>query len=350
MAKDTLVILIPGFPADEQDTTCLPMQQALVRSLQAVNPELRLLVLAFQYPYFRKTYAWHNATVMSFDGRNRGGIPRYFLRKKLQTIIKEVHLSGRLLGMLSFWYGECAWIGKKFTDRYSIQHYCWIMGQDAGKSNKYPARLKINARDLIALSHSLRDEFEKNHGTRPGHVVPAGIEPAAFNEFPTTRDIDLLGAGSLISLKQFPLFLDVVAQVKKDFPSIVAAIVGEGPERHKLEELIVERNLKENIRLTGEMSHPDLLRMMQRSKVFLHPSMYEGFSGVCLEALYAGARVISFCRPMKEDINHWQIATDKEDMVRKTLMLLRQPPIFTPVMYRTTEDVALNILGLYGRV
>ena len=54
---------------------------------------------------------------------------------------------------------------------------------------------------------------------------------------------------------------------------------------------------------------------MQRTKIFLHTSSYEGFSGACLEALYAGAHVISFCEPMKQKIDHWHIVKDEKEML-----------------------------------
>ena len=37
--EKTLVILTPGFPSNEADTTCLPMQQNLVRSLKLMYPQ-----------------------------------------------------------------------------------------------------------------------------------------------------------------------------------------------------------------------------------------------------------------------------------------------------------------------
>jgi len=45
--------------------------------------------------------------------------------------------------LLSFWYGECALVGKKFADKYSIKHYCWMWGQDAKKENKYVGQLHL---------------------------------------------------------------------------------------------------------------------------------------------------------------------------------------------------------------
>jgi hypothetical protein len=52
---------------------------------------------------------------------------------------------------------------------------------------------------------------------------------------------------------------------------------------------------------------------MQRSKILFHPSAYEGFGAVCLEALYAGAKVVSFVKPMNDDIPNWHIVNNTEE-------------------------------------
>jgi len=66
---------------------------------------------------------------------------------------------------------------------------------------------------------------------------------------------------------------------------------------------------------------------MQRSKVFLHPSAYEGFGAVCLEALYAGAQVLSFVQPMDAAIKNWHIAADKDDMLNILQAILHDTAI-----------------------
>jgi glycosyltransferase involved in cell wall biosynthesis len=62
---------------------------------------------------------------------------------------------------------------------------------------------------------------------------------------------------------------------------------------------------------------------MQRSKVFLHTSYYEGFSTVCLEALYAGAQVVSFVEAMERKIPHWHIVKSSREMIREILEILQ---------------------------
>ena len=323
--RKTLVILTPGFPESEADTTCLPMQQQFARRLKEVFPSINFIVLSFQYPYHPETYKWFGTTVICFNGRNKGGIKKLLLREKIMATLKKINQENKIVGLLSFWYNECAWVGKKFGEKKGIKHYCWILGQDAKKENKYPARLKPMANELIALSDFLQDEFEKNHGARPSRVIPPGINARQPVHSLKEKDIDVIGVGSLISLKQYEIFLQVISEIKNQLPYVKAVLVGDGPEKEKLQDLIATLGLKENVTLSGELPHDEVLQMMERAKVLLHPSSYEGFGVVCIEALYAASHVISFVRPMKKDIENWHIVNTKSEMAQKTLAILQNP-------------------------
>ena len=179
--EKTLIILTPGFPKDESDSTCLPMQQQLVKALKEINPQLNIIVLSFQYPYHTEKYEWFDVKVIPFNGRNKGGLSRLLLRRKITETLKVIHSDTSITGLLSFWYGECAVAGHQFADKYGLKHFCWILGQDAKKENKYPGRAQLRADELIALSDFLQEEFKINHGIKPQHLVPAGIDTKQFD-------------------------------------------------------------------------------------------------------------------------------------------------------------------------
>ncbi len=324
MSRDeTLVILTPGFPKDEADTTCLPLQQSFVRNLKEHYPQLNIIILSFQYPFHKQSYPWFDIPVIPFGGRNRGGFSRLWLHQKINARLKKINKVNKITGLLSFWYDECAFVGKRFADRNNIKHYCWILGQDAKKSNKYIKYLRPEADELIALSDFIQDEFEKNHDIKPKHIIPPGIDIRQFTVSAKERDIDILAAGSLIPLKQYDIFIDIVAEIRKQLPAVKGMLVGNGPEKERLESLIRKLGLQANITLTGELPHSEVLQLMQKTKVFLHSSSFEGFGVVCLEALYAGATVISFVKPMKKEIKNWQIVNTKEEMKEKVLEILQ---------------------------
>jgi len=322
---ETLIILTPGFPKDEADSTCLPMLQQFTRTLKELYPRLNIIVLSFQYPFFEKTYKWFDITVKSFAGRNKAGLSKLLLRKKIAAVLKDLHDANKIKGILSFWLGECALMGKRFADKYGIKHYCWIQGQDAKADNKYVKQIRPNANELIALSNFIQAEFEKNHSIKPQYVISPGIDPKSFIAPAVERDIDLLAAGSLIPLKQYDIFIEIIAEIKKDLPTIKAVLIGAGPEKEKLEKLIKKTGLQSSVTLTGELPHTEVLQHMQRAKIFLHPSSYEGFGMVCLEALAAGTKVISFVKPMNREISNWHIVQSKEEMKEKVLQILQHP-------------------------
>lgn len=346
--RKTLIILTPGFPENEADSTCLPLQQSFIRSLKDQYPQLEIVILSFQHPYHKRRYRWFEMEVIPFSGRNKGGLTRIFLRKKIYATLKELHKTKKITGMLSFWCNECAWIGKHFGDEYGIKHFCWVLGQDAKNENKYPQKLLPKPGELVALSDFLRDEFETNHGVRPFNLVPPGIDEKQFQPIPAEKDMDILAAGSLIPLKQYDIFLQVVAEVKKQVPLVKAVLIGEGPERVRLQSLITTLGLQSNISLTGELPHPEVLQWMQRAKVFLHTSSYEGFGVVCIEGLHAAAQVISFVKPMQQDIQNWLIAGNKEDMIQKTLGVLKNSPTaYSRVTPYVIEDSVKKMMELF---
>lgn len=323
----TLIILTPGFPANESDTACLPPQQVFVRYLKKTYPQLPIIILAFQYPFTKTSYIWEDIPVIAFGGKQKKGLHRVLLWIRVYRTLKQLRRQHKLLGMLSFWFTECALVSKRFSREYGIRHYIWLLGQDARKNNRYVLRARPVANELIALSDFIQDEFEKNYSIRPAHVIPPGIDTTLFDQSSTVRDIDILCAGSLIALKQYTVAVEVIAALKKTHPSIKAVIAGKGPEKQLLEKTIDDLGLAENITLAGELPHRDVLRLMQRTKLFLHPSSYEGFGVVCTEAVYAGATVISFVKPMKEDIPGWYIVATKEEMIKTASGLLST---FTP--------------------
>ena len=93
--------------------------------------------------------------------------------------------------------------------------------------------------------------------------------------------------------------------VQKDFETLIEGysilknkgikeklyIIGEGNGRVKIEKMIEEKNLGEDVILLGEKKNPYV--WMKHSKLFIHSSKYEGFGVVLLEALMLDKFVIS---------------------------------------------------------
>ena len=346
----TLVVLIPAFPANEQEKNWLPTQQLFLHWIKKIFPDINIIVLSFIYPDHISEYEWEGMKVFSFNGMKFRKFRRVLFWRKIWKQLKQINNKQKITGILSFWCGECALIGSYFGKRYSIDHRVVICGQDARKKNKLVKLIRPAANELIALSDFLADEFYRNHHIRPAHMVPNGIDISMFSSSVETRDIDVIGVGSLSILKQYDLFVDIVAELKQKKPTIKATLCGDGEDRERIKRIIKDLSLEDTIDMPGMLIPTEAIRMMQRAKIFLHPSSYEGFSSACLEALYAGANVISFTKPMHHDIQNWHVVETKEEMIKKASELLQRNRLSDEkVIVYSIEDSVKKLMQLFDK-
>ena len=344
-----LVILTPAFPATTAEANWVPSQQIFLRSVKKLSPEIKIIVLSFIYPENKKTYKWNGIDVIPFNGNRYKKFKRFLLWRSIWEKLNSLKKKENISAILSFWCGECALVGHYFSKRNGITHKIWISGQDARKDNKLVKLIRPSPNELVAKSDFLIDEFYKNHNIKPGHLIPNGIDLSMYSKTSFTRDIDVIGSGSLNTLKQYDIFIEVIAELKKAMPGIKAILCGDGDQYEKIETMRQQFSLQENIELAGMTKPADTIQLMQRSKILLHTSSYEGFSMACYEALYAGAHVISFVKTMYHEIKNWHVVNTKAEMIKKSHELLSDPTtLYEPVFTYSMDDSAAEMINLLG--
>lgn len=107
-----------------------------------------------------------------------------------------------------------------------------------------------------------------------------------FNE----NSIRFISIGRLLHWKGFHLGLRAFAQAK--IPLSEYWILGEGPERKRLEFLAGELSMSDRIKFHGHLPRGETLKEMGQCHVLVHPSLHDSGGWVCLEAMGAGKPVI----------------------------------------------------------
>src|SRR6478752_7032106 len=110
-SKDVLVILSPAFPPKEQGTEWVPAQQLLVKEIRSQFPGLAIVVISLFYPTQKTGYVWNDIRVIPFDGVNQKRLRRVLLWRNVWKRINSIKKEKNVVGILSFWCGECALIG-----------------------------------------------------------------------------------------------------------------------------------------------------------------------------------------------------------------------------------------------
>lgn len=344
--QKTLIILTPGFPADESDSNCLPAQQQFVAMLQKNFPELQIIIVTVQYPAPGEDYLWNHIRVISLNIRK--GFYTRFAWIRIWNALKKLKDENSISGLVIFWCSAHALPAFWLARAYRIPHYCWILGQDARKDNHVVKLIRPKPWELIAISDFLQNEFYENHGVKAARVIPVGVNKNSFAEDTAGRFIDILGAGSLIPLKQYHLFVEIVQSLLSSFPDLKALLFGTGTEKEMLQEKVGQLHIGNNLKLMDEISHDELVAVMHHGKIFLHPSRYEGFSSACLEALSAGAHVVSFQRPMEREFPHWHTVHSIREMYLKTLSLLQSDALdYEAIVPYTISSATKQIMALF---
>jgi glycosyltransferase involved in cell wall biosynthesis len=100
-----------------------------------------------------------------------------------------------------------------------------------------------------------------------------------------------LAAGRLTPAKDFPTLIQAFAQVRAQVPGTRLLILGEGPQRAKLETMAKKLGLEAEIAFPGFVKNP--YSYMSRAQVFVLSSRWEGLPTVLIEAIACGCQVVS---------------------------------------------------------
>lgn len=121
------------------------------------------------------------------------------------------------------------------------------------------------------------------HAVYNGVSVPAGIIPLAYGR-PT-----LISAGRLVPWKGFDGLIRLIARLE----GVQLILVGDGPERARLEGLAADLGVTDRVSFTGALPREDLLAHIAGADLFLLRSRFESFSFQLVEAMMLGAPVIA---------------------------------------------------------
>ncbi|MDF0593759.1 glycosyltransferase family 4 protein [Methanotrichaceae archaeon M04Ac] len=153
-------------------------------------------------------------------------------------------------------------------------------------------RLAVRLPDkIIPVSEMVRDDLSALgvNGVKM-EVVANGVDLRKIDSVEAAEpSCDVIYAGRLSAHKRVDLLIEAVGIAKKDLPEIRCCIVGDGPEREKLARLAEELKIQENVDFLGFLdSEEEVTAKMKSSKVFVLPSMREGFGISLLEANASG--------------------------------------------------------------
>ena len=156
----------------------------------------------------------------------------------------------------------------------------------------------ITSRRVIAVSKYAR---HSNFGSITGvlrrrvSVVPHGVSKAfSVNAINMKRENFILAVSDIYVQKNLKNLLNAVAMLRSQRPNIKLKIAGRFVDEsyhQELKNIIIEKDLKENIEFLGGVHESDLVELYRQCAVFVFPSTVETFGNPLIEAMASGAPI-----------------------------------------------------------
>ncbi len=218
---------------------------------------------------------------------------------------------------------------------------CHLGGIPAAWRRKVSVEVYGAARTVVCISGKVQEILKTGTLAETcSSIVHNGVNPSLFSPNPAeggTFDPEILMVGTLLPSKGHELVLRALRKLRPSFPQLRCRIIGEGPDRARLEALVRELGIGQQVQFVGRQSRLEVAEAMRRCSVFVLPSRNEGLGCVYLEAMSCGKAVIG-CRGqgidevIEQRKNGWLVSAEGlEELVQGLSALLGSPELRTRI-------------------
>lgn len=283
--------------------------------------------------------------------------------KKLSFVISSINAGSRLNPEIvegANYIGHL--IAKQISKRNKIKAIFWypdvFIGNwitNAGLAGMFGWGLeKFNllqsADHFIAISQVTSEKLIKNNIPQEKiDTIPCGVDLSEFSKRSEKSDhFTILCISRLVRYKRVDDLIKAFSKVLTERKNIDLVIIGNGPEKNRLENMCSMLKIKNNVTFLENLARDDLINRLKMSHLFCLPSQVEGFGIAIIEAAAAGIPfVISNLAVFKEITQNGQGGLfykvgDIRDLEKKLKNLMDNKKL-----YQRKSEEALNLAKNY---
>jgi glycosyltransferase involved in cell wall biosynthesis len=211
------------------------------------------------------------------------------------------------------------------------------------------------AHPIATVSQRYRDYLETRHFAKSPlarrlEVIELGLDTSRFPTAPSLRprrNRSLAYCGSLEQRKNVAFMLEVFKRVVVADPSASLTIIGDGPDRAKLESQAAALGL--NVDFKGRITHEQVISELQQHAIYIHTSTKESFSFALLEAKLCGLRTFALAElEVPEVFIDEGFSSFKADQWAARILAINSPPDMSRFPSFSAKRMAVRTLELAG--
>lgn len=244
----------------------------------------------------------------------------------------------------------------------------WIVAERSSPM-AYSSSLKNRLRQQLGRHAVLVANGPQGLDVWPGHadaqVIGNGIDLAAIAVAPRDlmRDVvpfrgrtTAVTVSRLVPEKNVDVLIEAIAIARRSLPNIRLIVVGDGPERARLESMVADRGLLDDVAFVGFRSLP--VEWVRSADMFASASLFEGHPNAVTEAAAAGVPAVLSDIPMHRslmgDAARYASVGDADAFAAQILVLARDATVRDAIAAagrRMVERFDIDaIASLYARL
>lgn len=175
----------------------------------------------------------------------------------------------------------------------------WMVRRILGGAGRLIANSENTARLLRDAWHVPAAKITVLHpGCDTTRFVPAPRNADVRRELGWNDRPTILTVGRLQKRKGHDVLIQCLASIREAIPDVLYAIIGDGDERPRLEQLARDEGVERNVRFLGEVDDATMIGCYQQCDLFVLPNRQvgrdiEGFGMVLVEAQSCGRPVVA---------------------------------------------------------
>jgi len=257
------------------------------------------------YRYIKVTITRENgATVIKFSSPNipKWLKPAYYIRMTnflYNKYIKENGIPDIIVAQSSIWAGVAA----RSLSKRTLIPYIVIEHNSKFLGNGKLTELEINearkaflcADSVVAVSEKLAESIKKLLSidlniTSIGN--PVTVESSLQSDYKNFQRTGIISVAMMNKNKQIDKIIRSYGMSRARKTHILT-LIGDGPQRTALEELVVELDLTRVVNFRGKLNRSEIFEVMQQNSIFISSSKAETFGISIVEALMNGLPVVA---------------------------------------------------------
>jgi len=202
-----------------------------------------------------------------------------------------------------------------------------------------------HAAAIIAATSHMRTQFAEHDDKLffvPENGIARSLCVADTRSSEPGAKLELIFVGGFVRRKACYLALRAAAPLLRNNLAHFT-LIGDGPERSRLEQLAKSLGIEKSVTFCGWLKHPEVLRRLRSADVVVLPAIREGGGGVVFEALASGAVPVILDHGGPGDIVHPEVGykvppTNEDDVVSQMERILSDLAAHPELLHRLRQQ------------